>query len=239
MSLATSSASFDGLSVGVDLVVGLLDLLLGLGLEGEHGAAKSGDNVGKVLLGLGLLGSDGLAEASAGLGRGGSSGVLGGVDLGEARGLLGDLLVEHGLGLLGHGADGGGELAAHLGAGLLGVEAKVLDLVVGLLGELGDLSGDLGVERGLGSLVLGLEGGLDTVHALLANLDGLGEGRLELLLVGLLELGDLATLEGVVLAVLLDNTGQLEDLALELLLVLDDGVGELGKTGREVGLGST
>merc|ERR1711959_704228 len=150
----------EGTGVGGHLVVGLLDLLGGLSLEGKEGTVHGTDGVVELTLGSTLGGSDGTSDGSTASGVLAGSGALLGVGLGEA--LLGHL----------HGSD---EVLLSLGsggAGSLGGETEVLNLGGGLLGELGHLRGDTHVEGGLGLLVHVLELLLGLHHADLTLVHG-------------------------------------------------------------------
>merc|ERR1719183_1839118 len=223
---------------GDNLLVGLGEAIDGSGLKSEKGAVHGGNAVGELLLGDGLLVGDLLGElVTALLGKLGG-GVLLLVHGDELGGLLLDGGVEVILGLLTHGADGEEKLLLHLSASLLRVETETLDLGVGVLGELGDLGGDLGVESGLGLLVELHEVGFDTVHAVLTLGDSGADSRVELGLVSLHEIGQIVTtllgLDGVIA----NDTGELVELTLELLVVVSDLLVEVSETSGEVGLGT-
>merc|ERR1711881_325936 len=227
----------EGTSEGGDLVVGLLDLLGGLSLEGKEVTVHGTDGVVELTLGSTLGGSDGTSDGSTASGVLAGSGALLGVGLGEA--LLGHL---HGsdevlLSLGSGGADSVEELTAHLTAGSLGGETEVLNLGGGLLGELGHLIGDTHVEGGLGLLVHVLELLLSLHHADLTLVDGTLDGSLKLHLVGLHDGGQLGAALGVLDSVGADNAGGLVHLTLELLVVADNVSVESGHALGEVGLG--
>merc|ERR1719353_466880 len=219
------------------LVVGLLDLLGGLSLEGKEGTVHGTDGVVELTLGSTLGGSDGTSDGSTASGVLAGSGALLGVGLGEA--LLGHL---HGsdevlLSLGSGGADSVEELTAHLTAGSLGGETEVLNLGGGLLGELGHLRGDTHVEGGLGLLVHVLELLLGLHHADLTLVHGTLDGSLKLHLVGLHDGGELGAATGVLHGVGTDDTSELVHLPLELLVVADNVSVESGHALGEVGLG--
>merc|ERR1711881_415909 len=134
----------EGTSEGGDLVVGLLDLLGGLSLEGKEGTVHGTDGVVELTLGSTLGGSDGTSDGSTASGVLAGSGALLGVGLGEA--LLGHL---HGsdevlLSLGSGGADSVEELTAHLTAGSLKLH------LVGLH-DGGELGAATGVLHGVGT----------------------------------------------------------------------------------------
>merc|ERR1719506_2725003 len=182
--------------------------------------------------------SEGLAvEGGSGLGLGSlsleGSHLLGGVLHGE---------VEVGLGHLGGGLDGVDHLLLELLASRGVGEGELLDGGGGLLAEVVDLSLELVLSEPAHVSVHLVAVLLDELGASLALLDGVSDGGLELLLVGLLESTELtATLAGL-LGVLIDDAGEVLDLlvslgvvrshhssevvnlTLELLLGLADGV---------------
>merc|ERR1711881_749445 len=226
----------EGTSEGGDLVVGLLDLLGGLSLEGKEGTVHGTDGVVELTLGSTLGGSDGTSDGSTASGVLAGSGALLGVGLGEA--LLGHL---HGsdevlLSLGSGGADSVEELTAHLGTSRLGGETEVLNLGGGLLGELGHLRGDTHVEGRLGLLVHVLELLLGLHHADLTLVDGTLDGSLKLHLVSLHDGGELGTATRVLHGVGTDDTSELVHLTLELLVVADNVSVESGHALGEVGL---
>merc|ERR1719506_3272192 len=208
--------------VGVETGVGLLDLLLGLLLEGGHGAGSGGHGILELVGDSRGVGSDGVSEGLAV--EGGS-----GVGLGS-------------LGLLGGGLDGVDHLLLELLASRGVGEGELLDGGGGLLAEVVDLSLELVLSEPAHVSVHLVAVLLDELGASLALLDGVSDGGLELLLVGLLESTELtATLAGL-LGVLIDDAGEVLDLlvslgvvrshhssevvnlTLELLLGLADGV---------------
>merc|ERR1712036_144870 len=227
----------EGTSEGGDLVVGLLDLLGSLSLEGKEGTVHGTDGVVELTLGSTLGGSDGTSDGITASGVLAGSGALLGVGLGEA--LLGHL---HGsdevlLSLGSGGADSVEELTAHLSASRFGGETEVLDLGGGLLGELGHLRGDTHVEGCLGLLVHVLELLLGLHHADLTLVHGTGDGSLKLHLVGLHDSSELGAALGVLHSVGTDDTSELVHLTLELLVVLHDVSVESGHTLGEIVLG--
>merc|ERR1711881_611612 len=229
----------EGTSVGGHLVVGLLDLLGSLSLEGKEGTVHGTYSIVELTLGGTLGGSDGTSDGSTASGVLAGSGALLGVGLGEA--LLGHL---HGsdevlLSLGSGGADSVEELTAHLGASRLGGETEVLDLGGGLLGELRHLRGDTHVEGRLGLLVHVLELLLGLHHADLTLVHGTGDGSLKLHLVSLHDGGELGAALGVLHGVGTDDTSELVHLTLELLVVLHDVTVESGHALGEVVLGGT
>merc|ERR1712096_227515 len=227
----------EGTSEGGDLVVGLLDLLGGLSLEGKEGTVHGTDGVVELMLGGPLGRGDGTSDGSTASGvLAGSSTLLG---VGSRESMLGHL---HGgdevlLSLGSGGADSVEELTAHLTAGSLGGETEVLNLGGGLLGELGHLRGDTHVEGGLGLLVHVLELLLGLHHADLTLVHGTLDGSLKLHLVGLHDGGELGAATGVLHGVGTDDTSELVHLTLELLVVADNVSVESGHALGEVGLG--
>merc|ERR1719482_1319245 len=229
----------EGIGVGGDLVVGLLDLLGGLDLEGKEGTVHGRHGIGKLTLGGLLVASDGTGK------RGTAGGVLAGsltlLSVGVGESDLGDLdgSGEVLLSLSSGGTDSVEELTAHLTAGLSRGETEVLDLGGGVLGELGHLRGDTHVEGCLGLLVHVLELHLSLHHADLTLVHGTGDGSLKLHLVGLHDSGELGAALGVAHSVGTDDTSELVHLTLELLVVLHDVTVESGHTLGEIVLGGT
>merc|ERR1719352_1492983 len=229
----------EGIGVGGDLVVGLLDLLGGLDLEGKEGTVHGRHGIGKLTLGGLLVASDGTGKrGTAGDVLAGSLALLsvgvGESDLGDLDG-SGEVL----LSLSSGGTDSVEELTAHLTAGLSRGETEVLDLGGGVLGELGHLRGDTHVEGCLGLLVHVLELHLSLHHADLTLVHGTGDGSLKLHLVGLHDSGELGAALGVAHSVGTDDTSELVHLTLELLVVLHDVTVESGHTLGEIVLGGT
>merc|ERR1711881_617883 len=109
-------------------------------------------------------------------------------------------------------ADGIEHLLLHLSASRLGLEGKGLDRGVGLRAELGDLSVELVVDQPAGVLVHLGATLLDKLGTLLTLLDGLTDGVVELVLVGILEGSNGLAATGRLGSVGLDNTGELLDL---------------------------
>merc|ERR1712057_141951 len=234
-----------GLSVGShaggvrgDTHVGLLDLLGSLGPERELGASLGGDSTrdhaSDLLLVAGELDEESLAghgRASTGAGRLAHEVEhlpLGSGD-GETEVLLGD-----GRG----GADGVHHLLLELGAGGLKLEGDGLEGRVGLLGELGHLSLEAELHGHLGLLVHGLADLEDSLGTTLTLLDGGTERALKLSLVGLLEGSDeLAARAGASL-VAADDTSELGDGLVGLLVVLGNNLAKLEHLAAELGLGA-
>merc|ERR1719453_1258913 len=229
----------EGIGVGGDLVVGLLDLLGGLHLEGKEGTVHGRHGIGKLTLGGLLVAGNGTGK------RGTAGGVLAGslalLSVGVGESDLGDLdgSGEVLLSLSSGGTDSVEELTAHLTAGLSRGETEVLDLGGGVLGELGHLRGDTHVEGCLGLLVHVLELHLSLHHADLTLVHGTGDGSLKLHLVGLHDSGELGAALGVAHSVGTDDTSELVHLTLELLVVLHDVTVESGHTLGEIVLGGT
>merc|ERR1712094_63017 len=110
--------------------------------------------------------------------------------------------------LLGNGSGGLGgvvHLLLEVLAGLGLLEGEALDLVGGLLLEALDLLSETLVGQPLGVLVHLLAALLNELGALLASLDGLLDGELELFLVAVLDDVELPAASSGLLGVLLDN----------------------------------
>merc|ERR1719478_2106211 len=228
------SLLLEGIGVSRDLGVGLLDLLLSLVLQSEERLAHGSHGITELPLGLLLSGSDLAGKSCASLGALSGSMGLSPADRGELPGHLSGGSSEVLLSLGSSRADSVQELTAHLGASLLGVETQVLDLRVGTLGELGDLSGDLQVQGSLGLLVHVHELGLSLGHANLTLLHGITHGRLKLSLVGLHDGCELGTTLGIPERVAADNASELVHLTLELVVVGDHSLVQLGHASGEV-----
>merc|ERR1712057_142198 len=218
-------------SVGGHTHVGLLDLLGGLSTESELGTSLGGDSTrdhaGNTPLVAVQLHHEGTAsESRASLG--GSRAAHESEHLPFAGS---DRKTEI---LLGDGssrADGVHHLLLKLGAGSLGLESDGLEGGVGLLGKAGHLGLEAESEGSLGLLVHGSS-------TLLTLLDGRTEGRLELGLVGLLEGSDeLAARAGASL-VAADDTSELGDGLVGLLVVLGNNLAKLEPLAAELGLGA-
>merc|ERR1711881_129787 len=137
------------------------------------------------------------------------------------------------------GADGVHHLLLELGAGGLGLEGDGLEGRVGLLGELGHLSLEAELHSHLGLLVHGLADLEDSLGTTLTLLDGGTERALKLSLVGLLEGSDeLAARAGASL-VAADDTSELGDGHVGLLVVLGNNLTEEEHLAAERGLGAT
>merc|ERR1711959_173696 len=225
-------------SIGSHTHVGLLDLLGGLSTESELGTSLGGDSTrdhaGNTPLVAVQLHHEGTAsESRASLG--GSRAAHESEHLPFAGS---DRKTEI---LLGDGssrADGVHHLLLKLGAGSLGLESDGLEGGVGLLGKSGHLGLKAESEGSLGLLVHGtarLEHGSST---LLTLLDGGTEGALKLSLVGLLEGSDeLAARAGASL-VAADDTSELGDGLVGLLVVLGNNLAKLEHLAAELGLGA-
>merc|ERR1719453_175037 len=171
------------ISGGGEVLVGLLDLLLGLLGQGKEGLVLGGDSVVDLANGVLLLLGDGGGERGAlTLGLGLLS-LEAGVELGELTLSPLDNLLQVLLSELGLGVDSVEDLLLHLGAGLLGLEVQLVDLGVDGLGELGDLVVNAHVEVGAGLLVHGLHLLLDLESTLLPLVDGIADSVLKLSLV--------------------------------------------------------
>merc|ERR1712196_438393 len=159
---------------------------------------------------------------------------------GECCHLLGSSLhglVEVVLGELGSLLDSLVHLSLKSLAGLSVLLLEVLDRLVGLGTELADLGTELGLDEELGVGIHLVAALLDERSALLTGGDGLVDGGLELLDVGILDGVDLGTtllgLEGIGV----DNAGQLLDLLVGLGVVLGDDLGEVDDLFLELALG--
>merc|ERR1712100_396965 len=169
--------------------------------------------------GLGV-GSDGSGEGSAlgsGVGVGGSS--LLGESSHLVRGVLhGDLEVV--LGNLGGGVDSVGHLLLELLAGLSVLGSELLDRLVGLGAEGRDLGLELVVGEPLHVLVHLVATLLDELSTGLTSLDGLVDGVLEFVEVVSLKSAEGSTTLLVLDGVVRDDTGEVLDLLVGLLVVL-------------------
>merc|ERR1711998_359619 len=210
-------------SVGGHTHVGLLDLLGSLGTEGELGAGLGSDSARDHALNTTLVAGKLHEESLAGKGGAGlgASGALHEVHHATLAG--GDGKTEVLLGNRGSRADSVEHLLLELSAGSLGLEGDSLEAE----GE-----GSLGLAD---HALTGLEDGIGT---LLTTLDSGAEGRLELSLVGLLEGGDELTARAGTGLVGTDNTGQLGDGLVSLLVVLGNNLTELEHLAAESGLGA-
>merc|ERR1711881_357938 len=207
-------------SIGVDTGVGLLDGLGSLSLEGEAGTRIGGhgvtDHAGHRLRVGGDAGSKGLASEGR-LGMGLSGTLLEGLHLVDA---VTDRNLKITLGDISSRADGVEHLLLHLSASALGLQGESLDRGVGLVTELRDLSVELVVDQPAGVLVHLGATLLDELGTLLTLGDGLTDGVVELVLVGLLEGGDLTTALGRLGSVGLHEASELLDLLVSLSIVL-------------------
>merc|ERR1719271_617602 len=223
----------------VETVVHVLDLAGGLLTEGILGAGVKGDGVldaaGNV---LGVL-LDGLGDGSTlegGLGMRLGGLLLEGVHLLDG-GLHGEAEVT--LGNRGHGLHGVDHLALERGTGTLAFGGELVHGLVGLLLELGDLLLEVVVDQPLGVLVELLAELLNSLGTLLTGGDGLADGGTELVLVGLLEDGDLLAASGGLLGVAAHDTGELGNLLLGGAVVRGDLTAERVDLLAEGGLGVT
>merc|ERR1719183_2710772 len=250
-----------GGGLGGTLLLGV-EGLDGLGLEsGNVGAGLLGvlQHLGTVGIepGVGLL--DGLGDGDTLRGDGGSGGVEGvgehlgeGLALGSGLGvggigllaegghLLGGVLhgdLEVALGNLGGGVDGVHHLLLELLAGLSVLGSELLDRLVGLVAESGDLLLELVVGEPLHVLVHLLATLLDELSALLTLLDGLVDGVLELLKVLVLKSAEGSTTLGRLDGVLVHDTGEVLDLLVGLLVVRLHDLTEAGDLVLELLLG--
>merc|ERR1712054_402213 len=226
-------------SVGGHTHVGLLDLLGSLSTESELGTSlgsdSTRDHASDSTLVAGELHEESLtSESRASLGRSRAAHESKHLPLGSSDG---ETEV-----LLGNGSsrtDGIGHLLLKLSTGSLGLQGDGLEGRVGLLGELGHLSLKAEFEGSLGLLVHGTARLEDSSSTLLTLLDGSAEGRLELSLVGLLEGSDeLAARAGASL-VAADDTSELGDGLVSLLVVLGNNLTEEEHLAAECGLGAT
>merc|ERR1719247_3759684 len=223
--------------VGVDTHVGLLDGLGSLSLEGKTGTGIGGhgitDHAGHRLGVAGNAASKSLASKGR-LGMGGGCLLLESLHLVDT---VTDGNLEITLGNIGGRADGVEHLLLHLSTSGLGLQGEGLDGGVGLGTELGDLSVELVVDEPASVLVHLGTTLLNKLGTLLTLGDGLTDGVVELVLVGILEGADLLAALGGLGSVGLDNTGELLDLLVGLLVVLAHGDSELVDLLAEEGLG--
>merc|ERR1719453_1491420 len=201
---------------GGQVLVGLLDRLLGLLGLGQEGLVLGSDSVVDLANGVGLLLGNGGGESGALSGGLALLSLEAGVELGELTLGPSDDLLQVLLGDLGLGRDSVQDLLLHLGTGLLGLEVELVDLGVDALGELGDLVVNAHVEVGTGLLVHGLHLLLDRESALLTLVDGVTDSVLELGLVEGRDLTELGTAIGILDGVLGDDTSELHDLGVVL-----------------------
>merc|ERR1712054_342556 len=225
--------------VGGHTHVGLLDLLGSLSTESELGTSlgsdSTRDHASDSTLVAGELHEESLTgESRASLGRSRAAHESKHLPLGSSDG---ETEV-----LLGNGSsrtDGIGHLLLKLSTGSLGLQGDGLEGRVGLLGELGHLSLQAEFEGSLGPLVHGTARLEDSSSTLLTLLDSSAEGRLELSLVGLLEGSDeLAARAGASL-VAADDTSELGDGNVGLVVVLGNNLTEEEHLAAECGLGAT
>merc|ERR1719183_96790 len=224
-------------TVGIEPGVGLLD---GLG----DGDALRGDGGSGGVEGVGEHLGDSLGVGSDGIGEGlalGSGLGMGGIGLlAEGGHLLGGVLhgdLEVALGNLGGGVDGVHHLLLELLAGLSVLGSELLDRLVGLVAESGDLLLELVVGEPLHVLVHLLATLLDELSALLTLLDGLVDGVLELLKVLVLKSAEGSTTLGRLDGVLVHDTGEVLDLLVGLLVVRLHDLTEAGDLVLELLLG--
>merc|ERR1712054_668361 len=225
--------------VGVrsDVAVGLGHLLGGLGLEGKHGAVEARHGITQGALGSTGGGAELASDGSAGSSVAASSSSLVAGDLGEHSLGHTDGGSKVVLGIGSSRADSEEHLLAHLSAGSLGAEAQVLDGASDVGGELGDLGGDAHVEGSLGLGRQALEVVLDRHHAGLTLADGTRDSVQELSTVGLHHGSEHGTATAGLHGVLVDDAREALDLAVELLVVADNGGVELGHAATELTLG--
>merc|ERR1711988_1945412 len=241
LELGSSALGITGHTSGVGghTHVGLLDLLGSLSTESELGTSlgsdSTRDHASDSTLVAGELHEESLTgESRASLGRSRAAHESKHLPLGSSDG---ETEV-----LLGNGSsrtDGIGHLLLKLSTGSLGLQGDGLEGRVGLLGELGHLSLQAEFEGSLGPLVHGTARLEDSSSTLLTLLDSSAEGRLELSLVGLLEGSDeLAARAGASL-VAADDTSELGDGNVGLLVVLGNNLTEEEHLAAECGLGAT
>merc|ERR1711881_54228 len=134
-------------------------------------------------------------------------------------------------------ADGIEHLLLHLSASRLGLEGEGLDGSVGLGAELGDLSVELVVDQPAGVLVHLGATLLDKLGTLLTLLDGLTDGVVELVLVGILEGSNGLAATGRLGSVGLHDTSEALDLLVGLGIVATHDSPEVVNLLAESGLG--
>merc|ERR1712164_218319 len=221
----------------VQAVVHVLDLLLGLLTEGVLGAGIEEDgipNAARDVLGVGLDGASDACTVGSRL-LVGSRGLLlegvhclDGVLHGESEVVLRNL---------GHGLHSVDHLATEGGTGTLAFGSELVHRCVRLPLELGNLLLEVVVDQPLGVLVHLLATLLNKLGTLLASGDGLADGGTELVLVCLLEDGDLLTTGSGLLGVALHDTGELGDLLLGSTIVLGNDTTKVVDLPAEGGLG--
>merc|ERR1711881_604431 len=239
--LGSNRASVLGhlVSVAGKLVVGLLEALGGLGLEGKKSTVLVGNSVADSVGSTTLLTVD--LPVEAGTGGGGLAVVAGENSVEGSEAAVGPLdgLLKVLLGVLGGGTDGVQDLLLELGTAGLVLHVQSEDGAGGRLAEGRDHGGDLGGKRGLVLLVDGLHLLLDSDGTLLTLLDGDGDGMADVTLVGGLHGLEHGTALGGLDGVGGHDTSELVDAVLLLLGGADsDGV-HAGKTTSEGGLGAT
>merc|ERR1711881_658576 len=239
--LSGHSASVAGHLVGVagELVVGLLEALGSLSLEGKKGTILGSNGVADSVGSTTLLTVD--LPVEAGTGGGGLAVVAGENSVEGSEAAVGPLhrLLKVLLGVLGGGTDSVQDLLLELGASGLVLHVQSVDGAGGRLAQGRDHGGDLGGELGPVLLVDGLHLLLDGDGTLLTLLDGNTDGVADVTLVGLLHGLEHSTALGRLDGVGVHDTSELVDAALLLLGRLDgDGV-HLSKTTSEGGLGAT
>merc|ERR1712164_89208 len=221
----------------VQAVVHVLDLLLGLLTEGVLGAGIEEDgipNAARDVLGVGLDGASDACTVGSRL-LVGSRGLLlegvhclDGVLHGESEVVLRNL---------GHGLHSVDHLATEGGTGTLAFGSELVHRCVRLPLELGNLLLEVVVDQPLGVLVHLLATLLNKLGTLLASGDGPADGGTELVLVCLLEDGDLLTTGSRFLGVALHDTGELGDLLLGSTIVLGNDTTKVVDLPAEGGLG--
>merc|ERR1711881_27859 len=172
------------LGVAAELVVGLLELLSGLSLEGKKSTVLVGNSVADSIGSTTLLTVD--LPVEAGTGGGGLAVVAGENSVEGSEAAVGPLdgLLKVLLGVLGGGTDSVQDLLLELGTAGLVLHVQSEDGAGGRLAEGRDHGGDLGGKRGLVLLVDGLHLLLDSDGTLLTLLDGDGDGMADVTLVG-------------------------------------------------------
>merc|ERR1711881_800919 len=239
--LSGHSASVAGHLVGVagELVVGLLEALGSLSLEGKKSTALVGNSVADSIGSTTLLTVD--LPVEAGTGGGGLAVVAGENSVEGSEAAVGPLhrLLQVLLGVLSGSTDSVEHLLLELGTSSLVLHVQGVDGAGGRLAERADHGGDTGGELSLVLLVDALHLLLNSDGTLLTLLDGNGDGMADVALVGGLHGLEHGTATGRLDSVGGHDTSELVDAVLLLLGgAHSDGV-HAGKTTSEGGLGTT
>merc|ERR1711881_654260 len=239
--LSGHSASVAGHLVGVagELVVGLLEALGSLSLEGKKGTILGSNGVADSVGSTTLLTVD--LPVEAGTGGGGLAVVAGENSVEGSEAAVGPLhrLLQVLLGVLSGSTDSVEHLLLELGTSRLVLHVQGVDGAGGRLAERADHGGDTGGQLSLVLLVDALHLLLNSDGPMLTLLDGNGDGMADVALVG-----GLHGLEHGTATRRLDSVGghDTSEFVDALLLLLggahSDGV-HAGKTTSEGGLGTT